>query len=93
MQSSVDDLSASIVRLLGLNHENAYIDNTTFDPGGQLIQSRIRLYDSKANVENATDGGDYLLVPESVGLVAVYQMDADYEAFGRMKSYRYKRIA
>ncbi|KPJ58562.1 MAG: hypothetical protein AMJ46_14030 [Latescibacteria bacterium DG_63] len=86
--SDVDDLAAAIVRLLGLSHENTYIDNTDFDAFGQLISSRIRLYDSKANAQAATDGGS-----ETVGLIAVYTMTADYEGAGRLKSYRYVRDA
>jgi len=92
-ETNVDDLASGIVRLLGLTHENVFIDNTTFDVAGQLITSRIRLYDSKANVENATDGGDETILPESAGLVAVYEMEAVHEATGRLQTYRMKRTA
>jgi hypothetical protein len=85
--SNFDDLAAKIARVLGLLHENAYIDNTTFDAFGQLLTCRIRLFDSKDHVELATDGGT-----ETLGLIAVYTMEADYEAAGRLKTYRYKRI-
>jgi hypothetical protein len=84
--SDVDDLATAIIRLLGLNHENAFIDNTDFDAFGQLTSARIRLFDSKANAQLATDGGS-----ETTGLIAVYTMSADYEGAGRMKSYRYVR--
>lgn len=83
-ESDVDDLASAIVRLLGLNHENAFIDNTVFDTFGQLVSARIRIFDSKANAEAATDGGS-----ETVGLIATYSMTADYEGAGRLKSYRY----
>jgi hypothetical protein len=85
--SNVDDLAAKIARVLGLLHENSYIDNTTFDAFGQLLTCRIRLFDSKAHVELATDGGT-----ETLGLIATYSMEADYEAAGRLKTYRYKRV-
>lgn len=90
--SSVDDLALNIVRVLGLVHENVFIDETDHDPDGQLVSCRVRLYDSKSNVENATDGGDYTVPPESVGLVAVYEMDTVYEAQGKMGAYRMKRV-
>lgn len=85
--SNVDDLAAKIARVLGLLHENAYIDETTFDPFGQLLTCRIRLFDSKDHVDLATDGGS-----ETLGLIATYSMEADYEAAGRLKTYRYKRL-
>lgn len=85
-QSDVDDLASSIVRLLGLNHENAFIDTTIFDGNGQLLSARIRLYDSKANAQAAQDGDSY-----STGLVATYTMEADYQSPGKLRSYRYVR--
>jgi hypothetical protein len=93
-QSDVDDLAAAIVRLLGLNHENAFIDNTEFDEFGQLISARIRIFDSKTNAEAAQDGD----VPPvgTTGLIATYTMEADYESeitgtgtIVKIKSYRY----
>lgn len=83
-QSDVDDLAAAVVRLLGLNHENAFIDNTDFDVMNQLIYCRIRLFDSKTNAENATDGGS-----ETTGLIATYTMEAEHEGAGKLKTYRY----
>lgn len=86
-ESDVDDLAAAIIRLLGLNHENAFIDNTDFDITGQLISCRIRIYDSKAHAEAAQDGD----VPPAgtTGLIATYTMEADYEGSCMLKSYRY----
>ena len=85
-QSDVDDLAASITRLLGLNHENAFIDNTEFDVMDQLVRCRIRLFNSKANAEAASDGDNY-----STGLIATYTMVAVHEGAGKMKTYRYVR--
>ena len=89
-ESDVDDLAAAIVRLLGLNHENAFIDNTDFDLTGQLISCRIRIYDSKINTEAAQDGD----VPPAgtTGLLAPYNMSADYEGSCMLKSYRYVKL-
>jgi len=84
--SDVDDLAASIVRLLGLHKENTFIDNTVFDTEGQLLSARVRLFDSKANAQAATDGDGY-----STGLVATYTMETAYEAVGRMQQFRMVR--
>lgn len=82
--NNIDDLATAIVRLLGLSHENAFIDLTEFDANGQLTSARLRIFDSKTNADAATDGGS-----ETTGLIATYTMTADYEAVGRLKSYRY----
>jgi hypothetical protein len=76
-------ITTQLTRVLGLEHENAFIDNTIHDAFGQLTTSRIRIFDSKANANNATDGG-----AETTGLIATYTMTAVYEAAGRMKFYR-----
>lgn len=85
-QSNVDDLAEAVVRLLGLNHENAFIDNTEFDGYEQLISCRIRLFDSKVNADAATDGDSY-----ATGLIATYTMEAVHESAGKLKTYRYVR--
>lgn len=82
-QSDVDDLASSIARMLGLVHENAFIDETTYDANSMLLTARVRIYDSKANASLATDGGS-----EATGLVATYTITADYEGVGQMKTYR-----
>jgi len=83
-QSDVDDLAEAVIRLLGLNHENAFIDNTNFDVTNQLLSCRVRLFDSKANAEIAQDGDSY-----AVGLIATYTMEAVHEGVGKLKTYRY----
>jgi hypothetical protein len=85
--SNVDDLAAKIARILGLVHENAFIDDTTFDAFSQLQTCRIRIFDSKEHAELATDGGS-----ETLGLVATYHMEATYEATGRLGTYRYLKV-
>jgi hypothetical protein len=86
-ESNVDDLAQKIIRALGLLHENAFIDNTVHDALGSLVAARIRLFDSKAAVEAATDGGS-----ETAGLVATYEIETTYEADCRMGSYRVKKV-
>jgi hypothetical protein len=82
-QSGVDDLASAITRILGLTHENAFIDNTTYDINDQLLQARIRIFESRASAQAATDGGS-----ETIGLLATYNMETTYEAFNRMGTYR-----
>jgi hypothetical protein len=86
-ETAVDDVASSLARVLGLVHENAFIDNTVFDQHGELLAARVRVFSSKTAVEAATNGG-----VESTGLIAVYEMSTVYEAKGRMGSYRMKRV-
>jgi hypothetical protein len=86
-ENDADDLALMMVRVLGLVHENVFIDNTVHDVDGQLVAARVRIFDSKANVEAATDGGS-----ETTGLVATYEMYTVYENKGLMGSYRMKRV-
>jgi hypothetical protein len=86
--SSIDDLAAKLIRILGLVHENAFIDNTVFDSFGSLTAARVRIFNSKEHVEAATDGGT-----ETVGLLATYQIETTYENECRMGTYRVKRIS
>jgi hypothetical protein len=81
-------LGHGLWRVLGLNHENAFIDNSVFDAQGQLLSCRIRIFNSKANCEAATAGGS-----ETTGLLATYSMAAAYTAPGRLSTYRYLKVA
>jgi hypothetical protein len=84
---SVDDLTALILRILGLVHENIFIDNTVHDANGQLVACRVRIFDSRVNCEAATDGGS-----ETTGLTATYEMSTVYEGVGKMGTYRMKLV-
>lgn len=86
-QYGIDDLAVKLIRVLGLVHENAFIDNTVHDAFGQLVAARVRIFDSKANCEAATDGGS-----ETTGLIATYEIESTYEAQGRMGTYRMKKV-
>ena len=85
--NDTDDIALMMVRVLGLVHENVFIDNTVHDASGQLVSARVRVFSSKTYVEFATDGGN-----ETAGLVATYEMSTVYESEGLMGSYRMKRI-
>lgn len=56
-QEGIDDLAATLVRLLGLNLENSFIDNCVYDANQMLEEGRLRIFDTKANLDNATEGG------------------------------------
>jgi hypothetical protein len=47
----------NILRILGLNHENAVLDNQTYDGARRLTSARLRAYDSAANAALAGLGG------------------------------------
>lgn len=79
--SDVDDLAAMLVRVLGLVHENVFIDNTTYDPNSMLLTARLRVFATKAEAQAATDGG-------SEPALVTYSVDATYEGPGRMRQYR-----
>lgn len=56
-QQGLDDLAADLVRLLGLNLENSFIDLCEYDANQMLEKGRLRIFDTKANLDNATEGG------------------------------------
>jgi len=85
--NDTDDIALMMVRVLGLVHENVFIDNTVHDINGQLVAARVRVFATKADVELATDGGS-----ETDGLISTYEMSTVYEGQGLMGSYRMKRI-
>jgi|PlaIllAssembly_1097288.scaffolds.fasta_scaffold00866_8 hypothetical protein len=80
-RSHIDDIAAKLLRVLGLVHENAFIDNTTYDSNCMLLTARLRIFATKEEAQAATDGG-------SEPALEVYTVDATYEGPGRMKQYR-----
>lgn len=83
---SIADIYAMVQRILGLSQENVFIDNTEFDPDGQLIASRVRIFDTKANCEAATDGGS-----ETTGLISTYTQESVWEFINQFRTYRQVR--
>lgn len=81
------DILTRVTRVLGLSNENIFIDNTEFDSIGQLLISRIRLFDSTINLDLATDGGS-----ESTGLLATYEVEAVYQGQSQPKTYKVKKL-
>lgn len=64
----VSATKTNIMRLLGLAYENSIIDQQAYNPQGQLVSARIRVYDSKATAALAG----------VAGLRFVYSVQADY---------------
>lgn len=81
--SDVDDLASEIVRLLGLNLENTFIDNCTYDPNDMLTAGRLRVFDTKANAQAATEGG----VGEA-GELAEYTVESVHYGPNRLRTMR-----
>jgi len=75
------------IEALAEQENNTYIDNTQYDDCCQVLSSRIRVFDTKAHCEAATDGGS-----ETLGLLATYQVVVDYEGPSKMKTYRKVRL-
>ena len=80
------DVVDMLKRLLGLSQENIFIDNTDFDPDTQLVTSRVRIFDSRANCDLATDGGS-----ETQGLIATYLESSTWEGINQLRTYKQTR--
>ena len=53
-----DDASSIYIdtqKILGLVHENVYIDNTTYDVNSNMTSARLRTYSNSASVGTASD--------------------------------------
>jgi hypothetical protein len=78
MGAEVLDHGALLLRILGLDQENFYIDQTQFisyEGADLMTQCRMRIYDSDSNV--GTDSG----------VIATYQMVSTY-LNGKMQTYK-----
>jgi hypothetical protein len=81
------ELEASINRIKGLTHENAFMDNMVFDQDGQLLSSRVRLFDTKTHCDLATDGGS-----EVLGLIGEYTQQSVWSEPGKLASYKQVKV-
>lgn len=71
----------NILRLLGLNHENAVLDQQTYDGARRLLSARLRAYNSKANAEAAG----------VTGLLFEWRIVTAYDAQNRATLFRIDR--
>ncbi len=70
-----------LTRIAGLMQENYSVDQTVFDTNGNMVSSRIRLYDSALNVGSGN------------GVIASYNMIATYDTgTNQMTSYNVERV-
>jgi hypothetical protein len=83
IENHLDVLHELVLRALGLSQENVFIDNTVYDDDSQLLTSRVRIFDTKAHCELATDGGS-----ETDGLLATYTQTTDWETINEFQFYR-----
>lgn len=79
-------LALDSARTLGLLHQNAILDNQTYDANNQLIAARLRVFDSAANVPTTPGGG------ETTGLIQEYAVEASYTGLGILNRYALKRV-
>jgi hypothetical protein len=64
----VSTTKTNILRIMGLHHENSVLDQQQYDADGNMLQARLRCYDTKAN---ATLGGN-------TGIRFIYTISASY---------------
>lgn len=83
----VTSFKANILRLLGLVHENSVVDLVAYDVDGNMIQSRIRTYDSAANSMAALAASP---AGYPTGLRFQYQVSATYSG-GVLTKYHIER--
>jgi hypothetical protein len=78
----------NIIRLLGLHHENALLDQQVH-AGGRLISARLRMYDSAVNLAAALDtspaGG-------TTGLLFTWQISSAYDSMNLSKTFQIARV-
>jgi hypothetical protein len=48
--SDFDTISSDLDRIMGLVHQNMYIDEPTYDSDGNLVGARVRIYSDSASV-------------------------------------------
>lgn len=68
-------IDQKIVRILGLDQENQFIDNTVYDGNGNLTSGRIRLYSLASDVGT------------NLNVIATYLITATYTT-GKLATYK-----
>jgi len=79
-------VSSSDDRIAGLLHENAIVDNQTYDSLSQLTSARVRVFDHAGNVPISPGGS------ETMGLKYEYQIEAEYDGLNKLTKYVLKRV-
>ena len=78
--SDFDTLTDEHKRILGLIHENMYMDQTVFDSDCNLVSARIRLYDIPANVGTAA------------GVIGTYTITVNASGPGQFTTWKQVRV-
>ena len=78
--SDFDTLTDEHKRILGLIHENMYIDQTAFDADCNLISARVRIYDTPANVGTGA------------GVIGTYTITVNASGPGQFTTWKQVRV-
>lgn len=81
VSASLVDVSNDIKRLLGLVHENIFIDNPVYSSDGDLTSARLRIYSNPASVGTTND------------VIGTYQITAPTSAPGQFTSWKQVRTS
>jgi hypothetical protein len=80
VSASLVDISDDIKRLLGLVHENIFIDNPVYSGDGDLTSARLRIYSNPASVGTTND------------VIGTYTISAPTSAPGQFTTWKQVRI-
>jgi hypothetical protein len=75
------DMSEDLKRLLGLTHENIFIDNPTYDADGNMTGARVRIYSNPASVGTSNN------------IIGTYTISAPSSAPGQFISWQQVRTS
>jgi len=81
----------NLLRALGMLHENSVMDQTSFNGSNNLLNGRLRIYDSKANADAALAASPGIY---NTGKLAEYAITATYTGGGtNLATYKVSREA
>jgi hypothetical protein len=80
ISGSIVDISNDLKKVLGLVHENIFIDNPTYDGDGNMTSARVRIYSNPASVGTGND------------VIGTYQVSAPSSAPGQFITWSQIRI-
>lgn len=80
VSASIYDVSLDIKRLLGLTHENIFIDQPAYDSHGNMTSARLRIYSDPASVGTTND------------VIGTYQISAPSTSPGQFTTWSQVRI-
>ena len=75
------ETNLDVKRILGLVHENLFIDNTVYDGFQNLIAARLRIYSVAGSVGTVND------------VLATYEIDCNSDGQGKFIDWKHTRIS